>query len=422
MLVEGTSERPAQCHEANQANARGDLLVSILMQSNRPEGFAKFLDNLQETTDDCRSFEVIVKIDDHDEAMNRHILSEITRRPFRIKFISTPLPEGFYGLWRSMNEMLPLCNPQAYFLVNLNDEMRMRTHSWDTALRKYVGFFPDHIFRLRTSHHRHRNYYDFWEAGFANDTSAFMTRRWIEIGGDWCPCNGPDSFQECVAFYLGKNRWFWNNREDRDIAISDIAFDFPGTSLGVQGAALRRRMRGAFWAWARLMSHTTQEEASRRAEKLYAHIWAHRNNIPNYSVSDSRQRREIVLRENSEPWREAAFHYGLSRPQISLTNIYRICRFGTFFYGDGYWIKRSWPEGFIALLCMLSENVDRLVDIARDQPFYDDVRRFPRLRQVYKKVGFFACRFIAAIYHPRLALRSLVRRWRIAREDDRRVL
>src|SRR5689334_10571241 len=116
------------------------------MQSNRPEAFTAFLDRLQETAEDFGCFEVIVKIDDTDLAMQQHLQMEISRRPFRLKCIVTPLPDGFYGLWRSMNDMLEVSDPDAYFLMNGYDELQFKIKGWDRILKGYVGLFPDHIF------------------------------------------------------------------------------------------------------------------------------------------------------------------------------------------------------------------------------------------------------------------------------------
>src|SRR4029077_5118179 len=189
-------------------------------------------DRLQEVTADFAAVEVVVKIDDSDAAMNRLLETEVKRRPFRVAFVSTPAPRDFYDLWKSYDVLLKAADPKAYFAECLNDEMFFRTKHWGSSLRNYVDLFPDHIFRLRTSPQKNRNYYDFWEAGFANDTSAIMTRRWLDIGGGWCPCNGPDSFQQCVAFYFGWLDRFNAGRPQRELAIDDIEVGGHGANAG----------------------------------------------------------------------------------------------------------------------------------------------------------------------------------------------
>lgn len=332
------------------------VLLSIHMQSNRPQQFSRFLDRLEESTDDLTSVEVVVKIDDTDSEMNRYLPIEQSRRRFRLKFISTPLPDGFYGLWRSMNDMLKVCDENAYFFLNLNDESFFSSKGWDTVLRRYVGLFPDHIFRLRTSPRRYHNYFDFWEAGFANDTAAIMTKRWVEIGGDWCPCNGPDSFQQCVGFYFGHNDRFNLRRYVREIPISDIVVSYDGaeqglTNVGLSGAALQRRLAGAIDPWFELMSHAMQEEASRRAEKLRAHIWAYDCGIDNFDLDDRGRQNGLRLVERGSPHRSKVFPYRLSRLRIGIANAHRAFNY-VYFGGGGRTIETPWYQNSIAFLTM----------------------------------------------------------------------
>lgn len=332
-------------------------LLSIHMQSNRPDNFIAFLDRLEESLDDPSCIEVIVKIDDYDGTMNDLLPSETLRRRVSLKYISTPLPDGFYGLWRSMNEMLQITHAATYFILNLNDEMYFETPGWDTTLRRYLGLFTDDIFRLRTSVRRHHNYYDFWEAGFANDTSAIMTKRWIEIGGNWCPCNGPDSFQQCVAFYLGYNDRFNHSRPVRELPIEDIRFSFQGASAGLEGDSLRRRHRGAIAPWFRLMSHEMQEEASRRAEKLRAYIWAHANGIEHLDLVDNRRSKRLRAVERVVPYRTNQFRYGLSRARIFTTNARRFFNFG-YYGGGGRNLKGPWVRNLIGFLLLRYQSLD----------------------------------------------------------------
>lgn len=308
-------------------------LVSLHLQSNRPDNFTQFLDDLEGSLDDPTSIEVIVKIDDVDEPMNALLPTEVSRRPFAIKYISTPLDGGFFELWRSMNDMLAVSDPNAYFLWNMNDEMAILNKGWDRALRQYVGLFPDHIFRLRTSLFRARNYCDYWEAGFAPETSAINTRRWIEIGGDWNPCLGPDSFQQCVAYYFAYHGRFDDQKPVREIPIHDFAFKGEGACLGLEGERLWKRMRGATKAWYRLMSYKMQMEASRRAQKLRAHICAHDNRLDKFSVKDDPRKHRIVLTDVASGRVIREFPYGLSWLRITMTNLTRSPYY--LYYGGG---------------------------------------------------------------------------------------
>lgn len=310
-------------------------LLSIHLQSNRPDNFASYMENLVASADDPSRIEVVVKIDDTDAPMNALLpqLVEKYRDVITLKYISTPLVGGFFELWRSMNDMLKVCHPNAYFLWNMNDEMAVLNKGWDTALTKYVGLFPDHLFRLRTSVFRSRNYYDYWECGFAPETSAITTKRWLDICGDWNPCLGPDSFNQCVAYYLGYHDRFYKLRVDRDIPVHDFIFAGEGAFIGMSGEALYRRARGACKAWYRLMSHEVQQEASHRAQRLMANIWAHRE-FEHFRIDDNAARKRFEVYDLEDTRRKPAlFPYKLSKLRITLTNLYRATAY--YYYAGG---------------------------------------------------------------------------------------
>lgn len=309
------------------------------------------------------SVEVVVKIDDTDEAMNRLLEQEASQRPFRVAYISSAPPADFYSLWESFDDILRATDPNAYFVVNLNDWMYFETKGWDTVLRRYVGLFPDHIFRLRTSKQRYRNYFDVWEAGFANDTSAIITKRWIDVCGGWAACNGPDTFQQCVAFYFGWLYRFKADRPLREIPVSEIEFGGAGTKFGanLKGRALRRRVGAAIRPWFILMSHKMQQEAARRAQKLHAHIWASQHATGRYEVRDEISRRRIAV---AGPTGDIlrTFGYRLSRLRIGLANAIRWTIFPQFGYvGD----KPPWGpfQSFFVHLCLRYEYLGRLLDV-----------------------------------------------------------
>ena len=340
-------------------------LLSIHLTSNRPDQFVRFLDRLETSIDETSSVEVVIKIDDTDEAMNSLLEKEARIRPFRITYISTPLKEGFFNLWRSYDDLLRASHHDAYFVIGLNDEMHFKTKGWDSILRRYVGLFPDHIFRLRTSPHRSRNYYDFWEAGFANDTSAFMTKQWLEVGGGWCPCNGPDTYQQCIAYYFGWLDRFNAARSYREFAIYDIEFEGHGASTGLSGPALRRRIGGSLEAWFILMSHRMQQEAARRAQKLHAHIWTEENGASQFDIKDNRRRRRIEITNRQNGALVRALDYRLSPIRIWVTNTLRKLNCGYYLAG-GANNQLSWYHNLMNYLALRYRRLDFWFDLYND--------------------------------------------------------
>jgi hypothetical protein len=217
----------------------------------------------------------LLHIDLGDLIMADVVQQEKQRRRFKLKSLQTDLVKGYSTLWKPLNPLFKLTHPDAYFVVNLSDEMLFLTKGWDTMLRPYIGYYPDHLFRLRGSKYRFRNYTDFWECGFAPDSLAFYTKRWLDLQGEWNPCLGPDSFQQCVAFYLYTSDAFSHRQFNRDIPLAFMRFEGEGASIGLEGTALHKRMCINNRAWFVLMSHKMQQEAKRRAMLMKAHIVAH---------------------------------------------------------------------------------------------------------------------------------------------------
>ena len=72
--------------------------------------------------------------------------------------------------------------------MNISDEMYVNEDKWDKLLEKYLNLTDDRIFRLRTSVYKNRNYNTLFECGYAPDTTAIYSRKYIELQGDFSPC------------------------------------------------------------------------------------------------------------------------------------------------------------------------------------------------------------------------------------------
>ena len=126
---------------------------------------------------------------------------------FNFNFIvfSSLKGRGFLDLWQWVNFFFKVSSSKSSkFIMNISDEMYVDNKNWDTKLEKYANFYSDNIFRLRTSVYKNRNYFDLYECGYAPDTTAIYTRKYLEIQGDFSPCFGPDNGQQFVSFYLAK--------------------------------------------------------------------------------------------------------------------------------------------------------------------------------------------------------------------------
>ncbi|HEY3384838.1 MAG TPA: hypothetical protein VGK32_24015 [Vicinamibacterales bacterium] len=312
-----------------QGDPLGEVFVSIQLNSNRPDHFRDFLSSVEETASCPSAVEVLVHIDEGDKAMERAVVEEAACRALRIRYLKTDIVRSFFDLWKPLNLLLPMTAPTAYFVFNSSDEFRFLTQGWDDVLRKYVGYYDDHIFRIRASRFRYRNYTDVWECGCAPDSLAFYTTRWLAIVGDWNPCLGPDSFQQCVAFYLNTSDPFDVNEENRDIPEPFLRFSGEGASLGLEGDARRRRVHGHIRESLVLWSHRVQTEAKRRAMLLLANIWAGRRGLPESTIVEDRRRQMIVVRDPVLD-RRREFPYRVSRIATAIRNNSRKLRYGVY--------------------------------------------------------------------------------------------
>jgi hypothetical protein len=324
-------------------------LISIHLNSNRPAQLNLYFDSIEETADDPGLVEVLVNIDDHDTAMREMLEREIPRRSFAIKYLTSPRPASFCDLWKPINKLLNITDPGAYFLLNVSDEMLFATRGWDTILKSYVGFFPDHIFRLRTSRNKFRNYFDRWECSFAQDSIPITTKKWVEIGGDWNPCFGPDSFQQLVAFYLAREGRYYNKNYLRELPIINIKFHGDIPSLGIPAEKVWRLNHDHIKAMQICQSYSMQTEARRRAILLKAHIFAYESQLTNFCVTDDKSNKIIRLINADNGEVAGEFAYSLNWFAIFLTNQLRKLRFYAYF-GGGKEYKRNIIKSFGAYL------------------------------------------------------------------------
>jgi hypothetical protein len=248
------------------------MLVSFQTASKYPERFLGLLDNLQSLADDPTCFEVLVKIDSEDPEYAALLEREKARRPFGLKALATPRAGGYPDLWIGLNQLYQMTDPRCYFAVAINDELRIQEKGWDTRLARYRGLFPDHIFRLRSSALKLRQYFDLWECGYAPENYAFTTTRWLDITEGWNPCFGPDSSQQFIAYYLAKANLPSHQQYVREVPILDINWGNEGAGVDLSGEAARLRNWQNMRTWQRIVSHPMQEELHRRARLLQAHI------------------------------------------------------------------------------------------------------------------------------------------------------
>jgi glycosyltransferase involved in cell wall biosynthesis len=309
-------------------------LISIQLNSNRPAQLASYFDNIEETADKLSDIEVLVNIDIGDVAMRSLLDAEIQTRKFTLKYVQTPRPKSFCDLWKPINKLLEITDPKSYFLLNISDEMLFATKGWDTILKKYVGYFPDHIFRLRASRNKFRNYFDRWECSFAQDAIPITTKKWVDIGGDWNPCFGPDSFQQLISLYLSKEGKFSNSNYLREAPFNEIKFVGDVPAMGIDGDKAWRHHRDHIIAMQICQSYPMQLEARRRAMMIKANIIADAEQMDAFKIIDDKSKKQIMLFDVNNQMQTRTFNYSVNWLAINLTNQWRKLAFFKYF-GDG---------------------------------------------------------------------------------------
>lgn len=324
---------PAVTIESPLATGEAPLL-SVQLASNRPRGLLALLDNLQETAERISAFEVLVNIDSEDEAMHRLVEREAAVRPFRLAAVATPRAHGAYSRGYGFARLFRATDPRAYFLINLSDEVRIATRGWDRVLEGYRGFHPDHVFRLRISEHRRRNYPGFHSTLPCPENFAVFTQAWLALTNGWGGSWGTDSWHQAVEYCLGRSphpglslpRLGPVPDDDqgrvgyfRGIAIDGIVLE--GTQAGrgetdvARRAAMIRRER------LRLASYPVRLTLHRLACRLQALIEA-----GNWGVDDlllrERHRDRVLLVEETASGRELArLPYDPGRLATALDNL-----------------------------------------------------------------------------------------------------
>jgi hypothetical protein len=319
------------------------MLVSFHLASKYPGNLASLFDTL-ETATDLRCFEVLVKADTEDSETRAFLELESRRRKFRLIPHITPRRRGYEDLWEALNELHRKMDPSAYFVCNINDEVRIQPSGWDERLKRYIGLFPDHIFRLRTSKLKFRNYYDFWECGFAPENYAFCTKRWLDICGGWGPCFGPDSCQQYIAYYLGYSNYPSIKQYNRDVPILDIKWTNEGVGLNlVDQEARRRRTNANLRLWGRQVSHPMQQELYRRARLLQANIIQSAVACSlSLQIIDDINTCTVLLRDSADGALLDLLPYKIGRSRLAIKNLYRYLHYG-YFAGGGRPARNVFP-------------------------------------------------------------------------------
>lgn len=276
------------------------------------------MDNLVSTAADPRCFEVVVKIDAGDTAMERVVAGIQRDVAVNLKVVrSAPLPSYFHT-YTAYNECLRESDPGYYFCWHVNDEILMETQHWDQKLERYIDFFPDGVFRLKVNPRKMLwNFFDIREACVYADY-PIVPRRWLDGTQSWAERQGPDVYQEGVSIWLARYG------HHRNIPLLDIKVggDEPGENMTAETAVARAR--GTCKAWDAVMSSDSQENMSRCARRLELFIVAHKNGLQNYAIREDTNRKRLALVQGANEF--ARVSYAVDHVTLRLRNFAYIAR------------------------------------------------------------------------------------------------
>lgn len=238
--------------------------ISLHLNSNKPNDFSDLVESINNTISDINILEIIVHIDDGDYDMLKMINKLNDRYPYLIKFIQTNLINSFSDAWKPLNYLLKQTSKGVRIISCISDDLRFITKNWDQKLLSYDSMFDDKIYRLRCSKFKYQKYNDIWQCGYAPDSYAFYSKEWLYTVNEWCPCIGPDTFHECISFYMNQISSDYN----RNIIVKDMSFAGETVSTGLSLKSRLNRTRIYYKAFFILMSYKIQVEALKKANAL----------------------------------------------------------------------------------------------------------------------------------------------------------
>jgi hypothetical protein len=297
-------------------------LISIHLPSNKPFHFRRLIENLVATAADPKCFEIVVKIDVGDNLMIDTVKK--IQQDFSINLVPliTERFPSYFHTYIAYKETLKASDPDYYFCWHINDEILLETQNWDTKLAKYVGLFPDDIFRLKVNPQKmFRNFFEISEICLYADY-PIVPRKWLVATEVWAHCHGPDIYQEGVSIYLAKYGFH------RNVPLLDIKVggDEAGKNMSPEKALVRAQ--GTCLAWDYALSTEMQEIYARSARRLQLFIMAHELQLNSWELRDERDQRAVILVEDEHVY--ARVFYGLDYVGITLANF-------------RYIAMRSWP-------------------------------------------------------------------------------
>src|SRR3954470_15483474 len=102
-------------------------LLSIHLPSNKPRHFRRLVENLVETASDPKCFEIVVKIDIGDEAMDEAIAGIQRDLDVNLRVVRSEKFPSYFHTYAALAECFRASDPEYYFCWHVNDEILIET-------------------------------------------------------------------------------------------------------------------------------------------------------------------------------------------------------------------------------------------------------------------------------------------------------
>jgi len=273
--IKSYNQKKFTSHNYSDKIIRADYcksLISIIFNTNNIEKTILVINKFLAKTNNPEEIQFCIKIDNEDKKFVAKFLKSLLKFNFNFIVLSSPKGRGFIDLWQWVNYLFKVSSKNSKFIMNISDEMYVEQNGWDKNLKKYIGLEEDDLYRLRTSVYRNRNYNDLWECGYAPDTTAIYTRKYISIQKDFSPCFGPDNGQQIVAYYLSTLNYPRHTQFLRDRVINDITFKGQGTNIGLTKEQLVKRKNINHLLWLNIFTYKNQKKYFQRSRKIQVEI------------------------------------------------------------------------------------------------------------------------------------------------------
>lgn len=297
-------------------------LLSIHLPSNKPLHFRRLVENLVNTAADPTCFEVVVKIDIGDDAMQQTIADIQRDIDINLRVVLSERFPSYFHTYIALDECLRASDPEYYFCWHVNDEILIETPHWDAVLARYIDIFPDRLFRLKVNPQKmFYNFANIRETCLYADY-PIVPRRWLDAVETWAPCHGGDVFQEGISIYLAKYG------HHRNIPLIDIVVGGDEAGNNLSPGATLARAQGTCPAWDDTLSAEMQQRMARAARRVQLFIRAHEHGLHDFELREDPARRLIDLVQDEHVY--ARVPYAID--QVAL-------RFRNF----DYIAQRNWP-------------------------------------------------------------------------------